>query len=580
MAPFSFNPRAPAFVPGTHTLQSSLSGSAVPLSQSLASSTTSSLNPEAAVFVPASTLTTTSTPRTELPATPLPERQPRLMSSIRSSSVRRSYSGSRASSPQRSSSVPRYFAPPVINVVNTPQFASVDTEDQYKPPLIVDGAGPASRFGLDPTAPVFVPVLQPAQQAVFTPNPTALEYVPNNLLIARAQLSVILGQALPEEYVERFQTVELPMHRLASPVEVSGPETDFILVPKFQLNPEAKRFVPRLDPLAKEFVPANYNSCKIVMKRKNLNPKAKSFVPGQMWMNAEVDVPVMPALVVRWDIINEVFAQVVKRAEALQLTHTDATTCRALVKQSNKFVLVPRSSITSKFNPLAKEFVPAPKNTSTTLVHRMNARAPIFVSWVPFLVQALYCYRILVAATAYMMSLPNTCTNIIRRLNPLAKAFTPIKDMVVHYKDGGIGLILTGALLAIKIIASTSLVPLGPSPVIGPALRQRLFVPLLFMLLPSYEAMKFNGNHLAVQMQPLRSVGHNLPAIALAKDVPSLDTIFAGIQLDGASGSLQPLDVITLDSSTVANQELETTTGPLIVDSGSFVVEQAELAQD
>lgn len=490
--------------------------------------------------------------------------------------------------------------------MDTPASSSIDTEDQYKPPLIVDGAGPASRFGLDPTAPVFVPAVQPGQQVLSSLDPLAPEYVPNNLLVARAQLALILGQALPEEYVDRLQALAVPMPRFAPPVEdfvseqyagsspviltsepaaepAQGHNTcrDFILAPKFRLDPKAQRFVPRYDPLAKEFIPANYNSCKVISKRKDMDPEAKPFVPGQMWMDARVEGPATPALFVRWEIINKVFAQVVKQVEALDLTLSKTTTCRALVKQSNTFVLMLRPLLVSKLNPHAKEFVPAPKTTITTMVRRMDARAPTFVSLVPFLAQALQLYQTLVLAVAYLMSLPNTCTDIVRRPSPIAKAFTSIKEMVVYYKDSILDLFLYGALLAIKIIASSkSLVSLGPSPVIGPVLRQRLFVPFLFMALPSYELMKFNGNHLAVQTRPFRPAGLNLPAIALAENVPSLDTIFAGIQLDGASGSLQPQDTITLASSTVANQELETTAGPLIVDSGSLTVEQAKFAQD
>ncbi|KAK5077391.1 hypothetical protein LTR70_009846 [Exophiala xenobiotica] len=666
MAPFSFNPRAAGFFP-SGLLTGILNIGAPPPAPPSASSTHSSLNPVAAVFTPSPTPSTNSTTGGATSATSSPvvevgessfvsdegspsSRMSRSVTRERSSSVRRSYSGDRAPSPVRSASVPRSFAPPSLASTRTQEQVLGADEDGYKPPLVVDGAGPASRFEMvfNPTAPVFVPLPAESRPLEQTRplNPLALEYTPNDMLIARAQLSIILGLPVSDEYNMRFQTWAVPMPCAFVPVETHthqhtgyaaapalndwnleatgvvpvieeqsstptsrlAPQsakfmpqnyfdnrcTDFLWTPSTSSKPKPKRvFSPygEFNPLTKGFAP---NTWKDLIKRKNLKPNAKSFVPGQLWMDAVVETFTYPILTVRWEIINEIFARIVKQVEALRITITTTSSCRSLIRQSNKAVLVVRPSTISKPTQVAKEFVSGPKDTVTAVVRRLDAGAPTFVPWTPFLLQALWWYRTLILAAAYFMSLPNTCTEIIRRPNPLAKTFTPIKDLIVFYQGSITDLMLCGALVAVKIVSFESAVSLGPTPATMPTLRPRLFVSSLCFPLPSISNLGWNGNNSTLQlavlseMPDLDAASDLLPVFrAPLRDMPvALAVLFTQLDVDDFVGVLRSVVVSTLaippqaQSELEELEELETMTGPLVVDSTTYVDAAPDIAED
>jgi len=523
-------------------------------------------------------------------------------------------------------------------------------EDEYKPPLVVDGAGPASRFEMvfNPTAPVFVPLPVDSRPLDQTRplNPLALEYTPDDMLIARAQLSIILGLPVSDEYNMRFQTWAVPMPCVFVPVETYTPQhtgyaaapapndwdpeatgfvpvieeqsftptsrlapqsaefmpqsyfdntcTDFLWTPSPSSKPKPKRvFTPygKFNPLAKGFAP---NTCKDLIKRKNLKPNAKSFVPGQLWMDAVVETSTYPILTVRWEIINKIFARIVKQVEALRITITTTNSCRSLIRQSNKAVLVFRPSTISMPTQVAKEFVSGPKNTVTAVVRRLDAGAPTFVPWTPFLLQALWWYRTLILAAAYFMSLPNTCTDMIRRPNPMAKTFTPIKDLIVFYQESVTDLMLCGALVAVKIVSFESAVPLGPTPATKPTLRPRLFVSSLCFALPSISNLEWNGNNSTLQLAVLSDIPDLDAASDLLsvfrtplRDMPvALALLFTQLDVDDSVGVLRSVAVSTLAIPQQAQpeleepEELETATGPLVVDPSAYVDATPEIAED
>jgi len=338
----------------------------------------------------------------------------------------------------------------------------------------------------------------------------------------------------------------------------------------------------------------DYNPCKALVKR--LCPIAKPFVPGQLWLDAVVETPTSPTLTVRWEITNKVFARIVKQVEALDITVTTTVPCRALVRQSNRAMLVVRPSATLTLNPLATEFVPAPKNAITSVVRRLNACALTFVPWGPFLLRALWWYRTLVLAAAYFMSLPNTCTELIRQPSPLAMTFTPIKDMVVYYRGSVVSLMLCRALVAVKVVSFESAMPIGPTQLTKPTLRLRLFVSSLCFALPSILNMEWNGNNSTSQLAVLsddlpdiEAASDVLPVVrAPLRDVPVGVAIVTGLQLDvdDFAGVLRSLVVSVLAATIKALPELEepeelkTTEGPLIVDSATYVDEILEVAED
>lgn len=437
----------------------------------------------------------------------------------------------------------------------------------------------------------------------------------DSMIVARAQVSIILGLPVPDEYVMRFQTSIVPMPCVSPPGQTLVPQytTCADASASADWNFDTAEFLPhsylqnacrdflwtplsalKFNPSAKEFIPRDYNPCKALVKR--LCPTAKPFVPGQLWLDAVVETPASPTLTVRWEVINKVFARIVKQVEALDITVTTTVPCRALVRQSNRAVLVVQPSATLTLNPLATEFVPAPKNAITSVVRRLSACAPTFVPWGPFLLRALWWYRTLVLAAAYFMSLPNTCTEIIRRPSPLAKTFTPIKDMIISYHESIVDLILHGALVAVKVVSFESAVPIGPTQLTKPTLRLRSFVSSLCFALPSILKMEWNGNNSTAQLAVLSD---DLPGIEAAsdvlpvvraplRDVPVGVAIVTGLQLDvdDFAGILRSLVVSVLAAPTKAlpeleePEELETTAGPLIVDSATYVDEILEVAED
>lgn len=253
------------------------SNTSVASTASSAPSTQSAFNPLAALFTPTPTSSTNITSQGTSPAasslvTDVDElslvnnddlssdRQSRPISRERSSSVRRSYSGDRASSPVRSASVPRSFAPPPISSTVGQDSTPAAKGDGYKLPLVVDGAGPSSRFGthLDPTVPAFVPLPASSRplQATSSPlDPLAQEFTMDSMIVARAQVPIILGLPVPDEYVMCFQTSIVPMPCVFRPGQT--------LEPQYTTCADASASTDSNSEAA-EFQPQNYlqNTCR------------------------------------------------------------------------------------------------------------------------------------------------------------------------------------------------------------------------------------------------------------------------------------------------------------------------------